>query len=81
MRYARQRGEPASASIVARRGRCRRSSTRVGEFIGKDVAVVRKTVAELGSDLGLLDDVDRCGTRAMKCGRICDRTHPAEAYC
>lgn len=29
--------------------------TRVGEFIGKDVAVVRKTAAELGTDLGLLD--------------------------
>ena len=28
----------------------------VGEFIGKDVAVVRKTVAELGGDLGALDD-------------------------
>ncbi|MHC9295667.1 NAD(P)-dependent oxidoreductase [Mycobacterium sp. LTG2003] len=29
--------------------------TRVGEFIGKDVAVVRKTAAELGTDLGVLD--------------------------
>ncbi|MFN3001750.1 NAD(P)-dependent oxidoreductase [Mycolicibacterium wolinskyi] len=29
--------------------------TRVGEFIGKDVAVVRTTAAELGTDLGLLD--------------------------
>ncbi|MGV0745945.1 NAD(P)-dependent oxidoreductase [Mycolicibacterium sp. XJ870] len=29
--------------------------TRVGEFIGKDVAVVRKTAAELDSDLGILD--------------------------
>ena len=33
----------------------------VGEFIGKDVAVVRKTAAELGSDLGLLDDVINAG--------------------
>jgi len=29
----------------------------VGEFIGKDVAVVRTIAAELGSDLGILDDV------------------------
>ncbi len=27
----------------------------VGEFIGKDVAVVRNTVAELGGDLGRLE--------------------------
>lgn len=33
------------------------SFTRVaGEFVGKDVAVVRSIAAELGSDLGLLDD-------------------------
>jgi len=34
----------------------------VGEFIGKDVAVVRKTVAELGTDLGILDDVINVST-------------------
>jgi 3-hydroxyisobutyrate dehydrogenase-like beta-hydroxyacid dehydrogenase len=33
----------------------------VGEFVGKDVAVVRKTAAELGSGLGLLDDVINAG--------------------
>jgi 3-hydroxyisobutyrate dehydrogenase-like beta-hydroxyacid dehydrogenase len=33
----------------------------VGEFIGKDVAVVRATVADLGSDLGLLDAVVDAG--------------------
>jgi 2-hydroxy-3-oxopropionate reductase len=27
-----------------------------GEFVGKDVAVIRQTAAELGSDLGTLDD-------------------------
>lgn len=36
----------------------------VGQFIGKDVAVVRKTVAELGSDLGVLDDVVNAGLGA-----------------
>jgi 2-hydroxy-3-oxopropionate reductase len=29
----------------------------VGEFVGKDVGVVRSIAAELGSDLGVLDDV------------------------
>ena len=33
----------------------------VGEFIGKDVAVVRATAAELGGDLGTLDDVVNAG--------------------
>lgn len=36
----------------------------VGDFIGKDVAVIRKTVAELGSDLGMLDDVVNAGLPA-----------------
>src|SRR6202008_1282809 len=33
----------------------------VGEFVGKDVAVVRKTAAELGTELGVLDDVINAG--------------------
>jgi hypothetical protein len=33
----------------------------VGEFVGKDIAVVRKAAAELGSGLGLLDDVINAG--------------------
>jgi len=36
---------------------------RTGEFIGKDVDIVRKIVAELGSELGLLDDVINTGIR------------------
>jgi 3-hydroxyisobutyrate dehydrogenase-like beta-hydroxyacid dehydrogenase len=28
-----------------------------GAFVGKDIAVVRQIAAELGSDLGVLDDV------------------------
>jgi 3-hydroxyisobutyrate dehydrogenase len=35
--------------------------TAVGDFIGKDVAVIRKTVAELGIDMGALDDVVNSG--------------------
>jgi 3-hydroxyisobutyrate dehydrogenase len=35
----------------------------VGEIIGKDIAVVRMIAAELGSELGLLDDVINAGIR------------------
>ncbi len=35
----------------------------VGDFIGKDVAVVRQTVTELGGDLGILDDVVNAGLK------------------
>src|ERR1700752_1721282 len=35
--------------------------TAVGDFIGKDVAVIRKTIAELGVDMGALDDVVSSG--------------------
>ena len=44
------------ASIVGARGSVDAFIDMVGEFVGKDVAVVRKIAAELGSDLGLLDD-------------------------
>ena len=37
--------------------------TAVGDFIGKDVAVARATVAELGGELGALDEVVSAGTR------------------
>jgi 3-hydroxyisobutyrate dehydrogenase-like beta-hydroxyacid dehydrogenase len=36
----------------------------VGEFIGKDVAVVRRTVAELGGDLGFLEPLVNAGAKA-----------------
>jgi 3-hydroxyisobutyrate dehydrogenase-like beta-hydroxyacid dehydrogenase len=51
------------ASIVGARGSVDAFIDMVGKFIGKDVAVVRKTAAELGSDLGLLDDVINAGTK------------------
>ena len=51
------------ASIVGARGSVNAFIDMVGEFVGKDVAVVRKTAAELGSDLGLLDDVINAGFR------------------
>jgi 3-hydroxyisobutyrate dehydrogenase-like beta-hydroxyacid dehydrogenase len=49
------------ASIIGARGSVDAFIEMVGEFVGKDVAVVRKTAAELGSDLGLLDDAINAG--------------------
>lgn len=42
-------------SMIASAGSADAFISAVGEFIGKDVAVVRKTVGELGGDLGRLD--------------------------
>jgi 3-hydroxyisobutyrate dehydrogenase-like beta-hydroxyacid dehydrogenase len=49
------------ASIVGARGSVHAFIDMVGEFVGKDVDVARKTTAELGSDLGLLHDVINAG--------------------
>jgi 3-hydroxyisobutyrate dehydrogenase-like beta-hydroxyacid dehydrogenase len=49
------------ASIVGARGSVEAFIATVGEFVGKDVAVVRKTAAELGSDLGLLGEAINAG--------------------
>ena len=56
-------GSGASHALgnVARAGSTSAFITAVGEFIGKDVAVVRRTVAELGTDLGALDAVVDAG--------------------
>lgn len=43
--------------IVAADGSVASFIDTAGEFVGKDVAVVRSIAAELGSDLGVLDDV------------------------
>jgi 2-hydroxy-3-oxopropionate reductase len=43
--------------IVAAGGSVASFIDTAGEFVGKDVAVVRSIAAELGSDLGVLDDV------------------------
>jgi 3-hydroxyisobutyrate dehydrogenase-like beta-hydroxyacid dehydrogenase len=48
-------------SMVGARGSVSAFIDIVGEFVGKDVAVVRKTAAELGSDLGLLDEAINAG--------------------
>jgi 3-hydroxyisobutyrate dehydrogenase-like beta-hydroxyacid dehydrogenase len=48
-------------SMIASAGSADAFISAVGEFIGKDVAVVRKTIAELGGDLGILDAVIDAG--------------------
>ena len=48
---------------IARAGSAAAFIDAVGDFIGKDVAVVRETVAGLGGDLGALDDVVGAGLR------------------
>ncbi|MGU3501112.1 NAD(P)-dependent oxidoreductase [Mycobacterium sp. C31M] len=56
-------GSGASRALdnVVRAGSTAAFIGAVGEFIGKDVAVVRRTVAELGADLGALDAVVDAG--------------------
>lgn len=50
-------------SLVAPRGSVAAFTEAVGEFVGKDVAVVRGIAAELGTDLGALDEVIDATTR------------------
>jgi 3-hydroxyisobutyrate dehydrogenase-like beta-hydroxyacid dehydrogenase len=52
------------AGIVGASGSVETFIGAVGEFVGKDIAVVRKVAAELGSDLGLLNDVIDAGFKA-----------------
>lgn len=56
-------GSSRVAELVAARGSVQTFVADVNEFIGKDVAVVRKTAAELGADLGVLDEVINNGIR------------------
>ena len=51
-------------SLIAAAGSADAFIAGVGEFLGKDVAVVRATVAELGGDLGGLDALVDAGARA-----------------
>jgi 3-hydroxyisobutyrate dehydrogenase-like beta-hydroxyacid dehydrogenase len=46
---------------IARTGSTEAFIDTVGEFIGKDVAVIRQTVAELGADLGGLEEMVNTG--------------------
>ncbi|MGE2692447.1 NAD(P)-dependent oxidoreductase [Mycolicibacterium pulveris] len=59
------RGSGASrvGEFIAMRGSVAGFVDDTAEFIGKDVAVVREIAAELGSGLGILDDVITAGIR------------------
>lgn len=50
-------GTSSALTMIASAGSASTFAAAVGDFIGKDVAVIRKTLAELGSDLGRLDDI------------------------
>jgi 3-hydroxyisobutyrate dehydrogenase-like beta-hydroxyacid dehydrogenase len=52
-------GSAASRALgnISRAGSTTAFIDAVGDFIGKDVAVVRETVAGLGGDLGVLDEM------------------------
>ncbi len=50
-------------SLIAGAGSAEKFSSAVGEFVGKDVAVVRRVVAELGGELGALDVLINAGIR------------------
>ncbi len=52
--------------IVARRGSVSSFIDTAGEFVAKDIAVVRGIAAELGSDLGVLDGVIDAGVSSAK---------------
>ncbi len=62
------RGSASSRAleIVAARGSVASFIETAGEFVGKDIAVVRDIAAELGSDLGVLDDVINAGVADAK---------------
>ena len=55
---------------IARAGSAAAFIDAVGDFIGKDVAVVRETVAELGGDLGALDDLVDAGAQGDETHRL-----------
>lgn len=54
-------GASRVGEFISARGSVQEFVADVGEFIGKDIAVVRRTAAELGSSLGLLDEVIDAG--------------------
>jgi 3-hydroxyisobutyrate dehydrogenase-like beta-hydroxyacid dehydrogenase len=55
------RASSRALSGIASAGSAATFITAVGDFIGKDVEVIRKTMAELGSDMGVIDDIVNAG--------------------
>ena len=54
-------GTSNALAKIANAGSVAAFTGAVGDFIGKDIAVIRKTVAELGADMGRLDDIVNSG--------------------
>jgi 3-hydroxyisobutyrate dehydrogenase len=54
-------GTSRALSSIAAAGSAATFMAAVGDFIGKDVAVIRKTVAELGIDMGRVDNIINSG--------------------
>jgi 3-hydroxyisobutyrate dehydrogenase-like beta-hydroxyacid dehydrogenase len=54
-------GSSRALGSIAAAGSVAAFITAVGDFIGKDVAVIRRTVAELGIDMGVLDGAVNSG--------------------
>lgn len=54
-------GTSRALSLIASAGSAPTFLAAVGDFVGKDVAVLRKAVAELGCDMGRLDDIVNSG--------------------
>jgi 3-hydroxyisobutyrate dehydrogenase-like beta-hydroxyacid dehydrogenase len=54
-------GASRALGMIERAGSTQRFITAVGEFLTKDVAVVRRTLADLGFDLGALEPVVHAG--------------------
>jgi 3-hydroxyisobutyrate dehydrogenase len=54
-------GSSRALSGIAAAGSVATFIKAVGDFIGKDVAMIRETVAELGIDMGALDNVVNSG--------------------
>jgi 3-hydroxyisobutyrate dehydrogenase-like beta-hydroxyacid dehydrogenase len=54
-------GTSSALSKIAAAGSAETFINAVGDFIGKDVEVIRETLAELGTDLSPLDDIVNAG--------------------
>jgi 3-hydroxyisobutyrate dehydrogenase-like beta-hydroxyacid dehydrogenase len=52
--------------LISRAGSTAAFTETVGDFIDKDVAVVRETVADLGGDLGALEEMVNAGLAPMR---------------
>ena len=54
-------GASSALNLISAAGSAAAFAAAVGDFVGKDVAVIRKALAGLGSDMGVLDDIINAG--------------------